>query len=537
MKKIIPLLLCGIILLSGCQSGATEPLPTEDDQGITLITPDLEIPDETLPPETLPTSPTEPPVTDEAPGEYVYSVSQYDYSAPEDGWNGALFEIESGMLGADGAIGDAREGYSGSGYVTANGRNAAVTVLIDIPAPNHYNITIRSAADNPAAGKFWCDGVFSDKEISVSGTGEYETVLYSNIYFPAGASSLTFGGFSGAVDLDCVFIELSDDVSSLGYNVAGELSNLNASDSAKALYKYITDNYGKAVLSGQQCSQGSNAEIEAIANAVGRYPAIRFGELSGYSSGVDTGDIELAIEWAHSGGIVGYSWYFALNGSLEQFDLSKAVTDLDIASMDGGALTQRFSDGDITAETLLMIDGIDLVAAQLKRLQDEDIPVLLRPLPEAGNGVFWWGKDPASYLWLYKLLYERLDFFHGLDNIIWVWNGQNLSFYVGDDMCDIVSLDLYYPEGQEPTQSGINFMLAAREFTSSKPIALSECGALPSPDAISMDRCYWSYASVWSGDYAVTDGGLSEKYLAKGAWNNFYSSDIVITRDEIEYDR
>ena len=530
MKKIIPLLLCGLIILSGCGDGP-KPSVSGDPADVTLPSVDQSFADITLPtsdPEVEPLPPTE---------EYVYRVPTYSYAEPS-GWS-RLFECESGTV-ISGTIGDDREDYSGSGYLTTDGSNAVLTLTVEIPAPQHYNITVRAAADQPASGSFWADGGFTPKTFALTADGGYETLRYDNVYLPAGEITLIFGSFSGTVDLDCILFEESEEIETLNYTVSGGLSNQNSSDSAKALYDCILSNYGKKVLSGQQCSQGSNAEIDAIYDALGRYPAIRFGELSGYSDGEDTGDIELAIEWAEAGGIVGYSWYWLMNNSVylgSGFELKNAVTDLDIASMDGGALSQRFQDGDITAETLLVIDGIDLVAAQLKRLCELDIPVIFRPLPEAGNGVFWWGSDPESYLWLYKLIYDRLDFFHGLDNLIWVYNGQSAEFYPGDDKCDLISLDLYYPDGEDLTQSGINFLLAARGISTEKPIALSECGALPLPDNLSKDKCLWSYCSVWSGDYAETDGVLSEKYISRGAWRDFYSCDIVVTRDEIEYVR
>lgn len=35
---------------------------------------------------------------------------------------------------------------------------------------------------------------------------------------------------------------------------------------------------------------------------------------------------------------------------------------------------------------------------------------------------------------------------HRLNNLIWVYNGQNRKWYVGDDKCDIISDDPYYDE-------------------------------------------------------------------------------------------
>ena len=74
-------------------------------------------------------------------------------------------------------------------------------------------------------------------------------------------------------------------------------------------------------------------------------------------------------------------------------------------------------------------DGIDLVAAELKKLSDAGVTVLWRPLHEAsgnnGDGWFWWGRarsDGASqaqaYVQLWRHMYDRLANLHGLHNLI-----------------------------------------------------------------------------------------------------------------------
>ena len=100
-------------------------------------------------------------------------------------------------------------------------------------------------------------------------------------------------------------------------------------------------------------------------------------------------------------------------------------------------------------------------------------------------------------------------------------------------MCDIISLDIYHSEGDILNgQSGINFLLAALEISDNKPVALSECSVLPSPDNMGMDNARWSFCATWTGDYSC--GG---KYMPLTDWVQFYNSTAVITKDKIEYNR
>ncbi len=483
----------------------------------------------TNPPVTMPIPPTE--ATTPVPDVYEvadYSIEHKDFSK--------LYEFED-FKPISGEITDLPAGYSGSGTLACSGMGACAVLDIAVPSDQHYSFTLRASSDAGAEGSIVCEGSNLSQSFEIEPSEGFVSLKFDNIYLSAGAHTLVLGDFDGRAYLDCVLIESSTSAEDLEYDVGTKPVNESPLRAAKNLYKYLSGLYGDKTLSAQQCSQGSNAEIDAVYNAIGKYPAIRFGELMGYSSGDDSGDIELALDWAEDGGIVGYSWYWEMGGSLyleNGFDLKKAVTDLDIASMDGGALNERYKAGDISTETLMVIDGIDLVAIQLKRLRDEKIPVLFRPLPEAGNGLFWWGQDAESYLWLYRLIFDRLDFYHGLDNLIFIWNGEDEAFYPGDDYADIVSYDLYYPEGYDGSRSGVEFMLEAQRI-SSKPAAISECAELPSPDQMSRDNCRWLFCSVFSGIYSELDGELSEMFMPAYDWDIFYSADTVITKDEIDY--
>ncbi len=49
-----------------------------------------------------------------------------------------------------------------------------------------------------------------------------------------------------------------------------------------------------------------------------------------------------------------------------------------------------------TAEYNATIRDIDAIAVQLKRLQNEKIPIIWRPLHEAGGKWFWWGSKTSA---------------------------------------------------------------------------------------------------------------------------------------------
>src|SRR5690606_22956109 len=84
-----------------------------------------------------------------------------------------------------------------------------------------------------------------------------------------------------------------------------------------------------------------------------------------------------------------------------------------------------------SAEYLAMIDDIDYIAGLLKKLQDDGVPVIWRPLHEAAGGWFWWGaKGPEPLKQLWRLMFDRMGNHHGLNNLILGWASDP-----GDDDC------------------------------------------------------------------------------------------------------
>lgn len=530
MKKRIIILLAAAVLMTGCTGEVSDTTSKETEAQTISAASDVSMPLSEVTTESQPEETISLPVfaeTDLGEMEYVQAECS------------ELYEAEDGLLLGYAVEARKREGYSGRGYVNgASLPDSGLDFEIQIAYPQHYSLTLCAAADRPIEGVLFVDDV-ARGSFSLKGDGSFEALKFENIYMPVGESKVCLRELSGECDIDFILLENSKNIYELKYSIPGELCTKSSSLKTAKTYKYLCELYGEAVISGQQCSQGSNAEIDAIAAVTGKYPAIRFGELMGYSAGVDTGDIELAIQYAKNGGLVGYVWNWMKNGSCyadkSGFDIKTIITEHDVAMFSNDKLAQLTENGGISEDCAAAIGEIDLIAEQLKRLSRENIPVIFRPLPEAGSGSFWWGSNKDSYIWLYKLIYNRLTAYHRLDNIIWVWNAQELDWYVGDDYCDIISLDIYdYSHSAWDNQSYIGAMLKLSGLSAKKPIAISECNVLPAPANIAKDNAYWLYASAWSGECVLdSEGRLSEDYISRAEWIVFYNCSKVVALDRL----
>ena len=253
------------------------------------------------------------------------------------------------------------------------------------------------------------------------------------------------------------------------------------------------------------------------------------------SSGVAT---EKALEWWYTeGGIVTLCWhwnapskYLVNSGDQPWYKgFYKEATTID--------LDKIMSGGDSDGYELLVSD-IDAIAVELKKLADADVPILWRPLHEAGGGEsspawFWWGNCKAeSYKKLWNLLYERLTEHHGLNNLIWVWNGQKSDFYPGDETVDIVGWDIYAPEHTYTSQSQ-TFTDASKYSEKNQLIALSENGVMPDPDLLYRDNARWLFFCCWDDTFITKLGVATDKMTEFSMWEKVYKHERVLTLDEL----
>ena len=189
----------------------------------------------------------------------------------------------------------------------------------------------------------------------------------------------------------------------------------------------------------------------------------------------------------------------------------------------------------ITKELYLILKDIDSVSTPLTKFSEKNVPVIWRPLPVASNGLYWWGIDKDTYKWLWQVMYTRMTEYHKLNNLIWVWSAQNADWYVGDSYCDVISADVY-TEGNRDAQ--INTLLSLNNITKTKPIAMTECGALPAIESILSEKAFWSYTALWTEPYFSTETGIAindtqSSQQAAARFIEYYNNNFTLTLEEL----
>jgi mannan endo-1,4-beta-mannosidase len=96
------------------------------------------------------------------------------------------------------------------------------------------------------------------------------------------------------------------------------------------------------------------------------------------------------------------------------------------------------------------------------------------------------------------MLYDRLVNFHKLDNLVWVWNANEVKetvkdyqpFYPGHDTVDVLATDVY--SGRYDDKNYHMLM----ELAEGRPIGLGEIGKLPTP-AMLAEQNQWVWFMSW----------------------------------------
>jgi mannan endo-1,4-beta-mannosidase len=158
--------------------------------------------------------------------------------------------------------------------------------------------------------------------------------------------------------------------------------------------------------------------------------------------------------------------------------------------------------------TFLITDGtelnlawktrLDTIAIYLQYLDDRYVEVLFRPLHEMNQAAFWWGGRPGpdGTARLFQITHDYLENEKDLKNIIWVWDMQDLTrdlndYNPGDAYWDVFAFDVY-ADGYD--QTWYDQILS---FVGDKPIAIGECGALPTPQQLAQQP-RWTFFMPWA---------------------------------------
>lgn len=476
--------------------------------------------------------------------EETVSFTEYVAKVPEivNAEASELIEAEDCKLGGSLYTSDVRKGFSGTGYITGfyGGSADFMDITVELSANQHYDITICVAADTEVTNSIKVnDNQLQD--FNIKSDGIFTKITFYGIYMNKGENKITVKSGTENFDFDYIEIINNNSIYDTEFELSESASNQSSSSETDILLKFMKESFGKKIITGQYASNNENKELELIHKTTGKYPAIRFSDIGGYSNSSDPSqsEIDAAIDWADKGGIVGFMWYWnspdSQNSSVyskdTDFSLKSAVTKQDISQKSISEIEDLYDKGVVTLECLEIVKDIDTISKSLEVIAEENIPVLWRPLHEAGGDWFWWGSDGAeSYKWLYDLMYERMTEYHKLNNLIWIWNGQSEEYMVDSDRYDIAAIDIYTSPDIKYSSRSEQYLWLKKITESGKLLAISECSSVPSIDDMCRDNSLWSFFGLWFGDYLTdTKGNLSEIYTKKEEFIKMYNAENAIT--------
>ena len=306
--------------------------------------------------------------------------------------------------------------------------------------------------------------------------------------------------------------------------------NPNASERAQKLLNYLSETAGKAIITGQHTQTNPMEEIDYIREKTGKEPLLRGFEMLAYSPNINYADatepcltevyenrgtMETALNWAkETDGIVTltFHWFSPLGGHDKSFYAKNTDFDAKQILVEG------------TPERAAFYQDLDVIAAELQKFRDADIPILWRPFHEADGEWFWWGaKGTVVAMKLYRLMFDYFVNAKELDNLLWVWNCPIAEAYPGDDFVDIVSVDIYLQK-YEKTDYREQYEQLVQATSRNKTAALGEVGYLPDIELLAQSHTPWAYFMTWSKEFCI-----GEQYNTTERLKSMYDSSYAVS--------
>jgi mannan endo-1,4-beta-mannosidase len=412
-------------------------------------------------------------------------------------------EAEDGVLTGVSIASDPSS--SGGQYVTGfDNSGDKVTVTVTVPQAAYYNLTIRyrSAYGNKTQD-LYTNGTFAGN-IIFTNTSTFTDLSAGTVSLNAGANTIAIQKNWGYMDIDKFSLyTLPSNV----FNISPTLIDAQATTKVKDLYSYLLSKFGHYIISGT-----TSDYYDSIKQIVKKSPLLSAWDFASYSpmypykwengghvfGAVDNHDAENAINWYNNTGkkgIVALHWHWSSpsggTAGTNTFYTNQTTFDVSKAVIPG------------TQENTYILRDIDAIAVQLKKLSDAGVPVLWRPLHEAGGAWFWWGakgSGPAKALW--DIMYDRLHNYYALHNLIWVWSTPEADWYPGNDKVDIIGYDSY-PGAYNYTPQKNMFDHLYNVTAGKKLIAMSENGPVPDIENVFSSDAPWSWFMTWNNLAAV----------------------------------
>lgn len=376
----------------------------------------------------------------------------------------------------------------------------------------------------------------------------------------------------GDIDMDAALAYETDYEAMKAYFESREVDptkpvseNAQTNEKTMEVWNYLRSVYGKQVITCQQMMGNECYEDLVFYNATNDLTAMKGYDFIFCTGSYHSDDmIDEAIEWSkESGGLCAFTWHWNVPKDIDNPEGGYAFYTSEITNFNQvNAVTPG------TKEYETVIHDIDLIATKIQRMESEGVTILFRPLHEASGAWFWWGlqgRDSATnevFQKLWYMIYDRLENYHKLTNIIWVWNGQNPHTAIHPNAFDIEGIDRYYDQEDISAEALSAYYekcygelagydkycaeLAGMESTG-KMMALTECGYIPDPEGIKAANTMWLYYMVWNGDFiyetdaagkAMVDlNGTPHPNPKKGITNEmlaeYFSNDLYITHNKL----
>lgn len=377
----------------------------------------------------------------------------------------------------------------------------------------------------------WEAAYASQFQVQVSNDNTTWTTVYENYNATGGTQTIEFTPVSARyVKIYCIKRATEYGFSIYEFeiykdSVGGSTINSDAANARKKVMEYLYSMQGQKTIVGihnrEPNSEPSKQTDQAYA-VTGQYPALWSGDFLFSSSDVSNRwnmIYECKKQWE--------------NGSIVQLMLHVTPpTQAEAGNWDGGVVSK------LTDEqwSSLITNGGELNKAWKKRLdtyaqyisylKDNGVPVLFRPFHEMNQSMFWWAgrKGTKGTGALYRLTRDYLENEKGLDNIIWVWDMQDLSYdwseyNPGNDYWDIFAVDIY--NSDYFTEYKYNQALSV---AGDKLIAIGECDKLPTAQQLK-EQPRWSFVMSWAE--------LTFSHNTNSEIQNLYWAENTIVRNDL----
>ncbi|MGF7141078.1 glycosyl hydrolase [Roseimarinus sediminis] len=432
------------------------------------------------------------------------------------------------------------KGYSGSGYVSGFDNEG-----------DRLELSFESENEGKQRLMIGYSGPYGDKNNRVYFNGEnlgdllfpasagFTEIDAGTVMLKKGSNSIVIEKSWGWFEVD--YFRLADPEPPVSWNISEHPVNQAASAETRKLYDFLLDHFGKQSLAGQYVGGSKSyndfsSEWQYLHRQTGKYPALYGNDLMDYSpSRVEFGAKSTVTDdvirfYNDQHGLVTLSWHWNAPTDLPNTEeqpwwsgFYTRATTFDLAAAINDPESERYQ---------LLLRDMDVIAAQLKRLQDKKIPVLWRPLHEAEGAWFWWGaKGPEACVKLWQLMYERFTVHHQLNNLLWVWTTTDspnaLDWYPGDDYVDILGVDVYLNNGDYSASASM-FDRLRQLFEGKKMLTMSENGTIPDPGEMYSKEAPWLYFCTWSGDFIFDGERNSNEHLKE-----VFQHDSIMTLDEL----